>query len=146
MPDRPTSEDVLEHRVEELERTIRLLSHEVTTQRLVVVDARGAPRIVAEVTRGTAELRVTLPAGHPSPEVVLHAGTPDLEEAAPAVGLQLRANGDALAAFEASRGGDGGWRPCRPDGVISERPAPRTPPPATCRPRPATPGPSGSPA
>ncbi len=133
MSDRPTSQASLERRVDELERTIQRLSDEVMTRRLVVVDAAGTPRVVAEVARGTAEVRVTLARDTPGAEVVLHAGAPDLEGAAPAVGLQLRARGEWVAAFEAACTGDGWWSVTRHADGISERPTPRRPPPATGR-------------
>ena len=55
--------DVLERRVTELADAQRSTGDEITTRRLVIVDRHGTPRVVGEVARGVAELRVVHRAG-----------------------------------------------------------------------------------
>jgi hypothetical protein len=134
----------LERRVAAMADALARLSHELRTRRLVVVDDHGAPRVVADVTRGTAELRVTDGDGA---EVVLHAGAADLDGVEPSFGAHLRHGGDALAEVDAAPDDGGRWRvrgyaesPVR----LSAAPAPRRPPRTARSQWRAAPGPSGS--
>lgn len=89
----------------------------MVARRLVVVDERGAPRLVAEVVGGTVELRLEVPGGAPGRRsaVVLHASrSPDgggEAPLAPLLGLQLWADGDVVAELDAWPDDDGRWRP-----------------------------------
>jgi hypothetical protein len=145
-PTEPQPGDLVE-RVSALEQAVAGLAECVVTRRLAVVDNAGTERIVATVVRTAGELRVQI-AGAPA-EVVLYADQSDLPGASPAVGLQLRAGGDAVAELDASAGADGRWRatlvrsvPSRLSGTapLHRRPATAGPP------SPSVPGPSGSPA
>ncbi|HVX22408.1 MAG TPA: hypothetical protein VHB02_13735 [Acidimicrobiales bacterium] len=121
----------IEARLAALERSIGAMATEITTGRLVVVDARGRPRLVAEVLEGTVELRVELPdrdqdGRPPADDPVRTAGrTAAVLYATPAgggvggggelglgpsVGLQLWADGDAVAELDAWPDGDGRWQ------------------------------------
>ena len=87
---------------------------EVVCRRLVLVDADGVPRLVAEVAGDTAELRLEVPGAPPGRRaaVVLHASRSPV----PLLGVQLWADGEVLAELDAWPGGDGvvgggGWHP-----------------------------------
>lgn len=136
----------IEARLAALEQLVDAMTREVVTRRLVVVDALGRPRLVADISRGTAELRLEVPnsgpvgpttttgdpaPGQPAPAgrtaVVLHAtpggagagvrgggggaGSPDVVDLGPSVGLQLWADGDAVAEFDIWPDGAGRWCP-----------------------------------
>jgi hypothetical protein len=103
-------------RLASLESAVAALSDSVTTRRLVVVDATGTPRLVAEVRGGTTELRLDVlsPAGDGAvASVVLHAGDDGTDAAGLGVmaGLQLWAAGDTVVELDAWPGDDGRWRP-----------------------------------
>jgi hypothetical protein len=110
--------EVLETRLAALERAVEATGAELRTRRLVVVDAEGHERIVGEVCQGTAELRLEIPGGRPGSRsaVVLFASPlvpgPDPGGAGfgPAVGIQLWAEGDAVAEIDAWPDGDGRWQ------------------------------------
>ena len=57
------TEGAIEERLRRLEAFMLTPPEEIRTQRLVVTDADGRDRIVAEVVGTTAELRVDLPEG-----------------------------------------------------------------------------------
>ena len=96
------------------------LGHEVRTGRLVVIDDHGDAVLTAECVGGTTELRVEIPSGSVgrSTAAVLYAGDPARAqeragvpcELGPAVGLQVWADGDAVAELDAWPGTDGRWR------------------------------------
>lgn len=96
----------------------RVVADEVRTRRLVVEDADGVARLVGEVRQGTTELRLELPGTRPgaSTAVVLFAtpvgggGAGDRYGLGPALGVQLWADGEALAELDAWPEGDGRWR------------------------------------
>lgn len=100
----------LRGRVAQLEDRLAALGVEVRTQRLVI-EAGGQDRIVAEVQRDVAEVRVDTGSGerHRGSGVVMFAApaSPDLP---PSLGVQLWADGDALVEFNAWEDRDGGWR------------------------------------
>ena len=130
-----------ERRLAALEEAVAAMATEVRTRRLVVSAGPGMPRVVAEVVRGTAELRVELPPGgdgvraatvlfasaavpaaEPGRGRAGAAGARPLGKAAgvappdagdtglgPGVGLQLWAEGDAVAELDAWPGGTGRW-------------------------------------
>lgn len=112
--------DVLGRIVGRLARQV-VARDEVVTRRLTVVDDRGAPRLVAETVGDTTELRLELPgtpAGRRS-AVVLHAtpspaagpaGLPEEPALTALLGLQLWAEGDAVAELDAWPDDDGRWR------------------------------------
>lgn len=108
-----------ERRLAALEEAVAGLGEEVRTRRLVVEGGSGQPRLVGELSRGTVELRLEGSAGGPGPRpaVVLFAtpagDTPAGHEAGlgPAVGLQLWAEGDAIAELDAWPGTGGRWAP-----------------------------------
>jgi hypothetical protein len=145
-------EDALRRRIDDLEQRVAALadrrkpvSDEIRTRRLVIVNRDGAPRVVAEVRRGTAEIRVVHPDSRA--EVVLHAGCPELPDAPPSCGLHVRVEGDSLVEIDAAPGSDGMWRVAGHAGtpaLVSAVPAPPPPPRTARRPPPAAPGPSGS--
>lgn len=94
---------------------------ELVTRRLIVVDSRGATRMAAEVVGDTMELRLELPGARPGRRsaVVLHAspsppagpaGLPDEPAPTPLLGLQLWADGDAVAELDAWPDDGGHWR------------------------------------
>ena len=100
------------------------MRREVRTRRLVVTDDSGSARVVVEVTGGTAELRMAVEqdrrrAGHSRGRtaVVLHAGVdaggsrPQEAALGALMGLQLWADGDAIAELDAWPDADGRWRP-----------------------------------
>ncbi len=120
----------IEARLAALERLLAAMTAEITTRRLVVVDRLGRPRLVAEVSQDTAELRVQLPDDHPGQSAgpgdpvrtvgrtaaVLYAtpagggsGADDLG-LGPAIGLQLWADGDAIAETDAWPDDCGRWQ------------------------------------
>ena len=82
---------------------------ELVCRRLVLVDAVGTPRLVAEVAGDTVELRLQVPGTPPGRRaaVVLHAS----RSPAPLLGLQLWADGDVVAELDAWPGDDGRWHP-----------------------------------
>jgi hypothetical protein len=111
---------LLEARVTALEGAVLAMTREIRTRRLVVIDGSGTPRVVADATGGTAELRLTTTSGRRQGDaaVVLHAGAgPDRPLAGSLLGLdglvgvQLWADGDAIAELDAWPGSDGLWRP-----------------------------------
>ncbi len=110
-------EGATEERLAALERAVGALADEVRTRRLVVVDGDGVPRIVGELSRGTAELRLEVPTGGAaaSPSVVLYASpapsgpVPGDMGLGPAVGLQIWADGDAVAELDAWPEEHGAW-------------------------------------
>ncbi|MGH9108304.1 MAG: hypothetical protein ACRDY3_02355 [Acidimicrobiales bacterium] len=90
----------------------------MTARRIAVVDDRGVPRLVAEVVGDTVELRLEVPGGAPGRRsaVVLHASGPATSShgqpgPGPLIGVQLWAEGDAVAELDAWPGEDGHWRP-----------------------------------
>ena len=86
------------------------LVDEVRIRRLVIVDDAGQERIVAEVTRGHAEVRLLLAdcrRGHES-MVALSAGSDSLF--GPMVGVHLWAEGEQLGWFSAWRDAADPWR------------------------------------
>ncbi|MGH9090123.1 MAG: hypothetical protein ACRDZR_01880 [Acidimicrobiales bacterium] len=131
-----------ERRMAALEEAVAAMATEVRTRRLVVSAGPGTPRVVAEVVRDTAELRVELPPdgdGAGAATVLFASGAvpvaePGHERAGPAgvrppgqatgdgsadaggsglgpgVGLQLWAEGDAVAELDAWPDGTGRWR------------------------------------
>lgn len=133
----------LERRLAALEEVVQAMAAEVRTRRLVVAAGRDAARVVAEVVRGTAELRLELPdgGGGARTAAVLFAspdGPPPGAEGrtggagggAPhgrgpdgarpraggtglgaGIGLQLWADGDAVAELDAWPDENGRWRP-----------------------------------
>ncbi len=86
-----------------------ICAEEIRARRLVICDEAGRERIVAGLSSGVAEVRVTLDAGdNRSPAVLLTAGgDPDLGST---VGLSLFAGGDAVATLRATEGVGGVWR------------------------------------
>lgn len=103
-----------EQRLAALEEAIAALGDEVRTRRLVIARGDAGPRIVGEVGRGTAELRLETADGtRPRPAAVLYASSaprgPSLDALGPAVGLQLWADGDAVVELDAWRDDPGGW-------------------------------------
>ncbi len=108
--------EMLEETVSALGRAIRGFAEEIRTRQLVVVDDDDRPRIVGEVFADVAELRLELPsaAGEPGAELLLFAvssARPGPLELGPAIGLQLRAQGQAVFELDAWPGSDGTWRP-----------------------------------
>ena len=89
---------------------------EVRTRRLVLEDDEGAPRAVAEVGEGVTEIRLDLPsaASENGTAVVLFAtagsDAVDRYGLGPAIGVQLWAEGDAVAELDAWPDRDGRWR------------------------------------
>jgi hypothetical protein len=105
----------VERRLGELDGALRGLADEVRTRQLIVVDDEDRPRIVGEVFGDAAELRIELPGigSLSGPELVLFGvseGHPTGDELGPAVGFQLRANGQALFELDAAPSA-GKWRP-----------------------------------
>jgi hypothetical protein len=103
-------------RLARLEGALEALGRELRTQRLVVVDAGGTPRIAAEVVDGVAELRVEVerPLGASTTAVLVFAagrGQPGEAILDPAIGVQLWTDGNALVELVASRDAEGRWRP-----------------------------------
>lgn len=103
-------------RLARVEAAVEALGREVRTQRLVVDDGAGAPRVIAEVVDGVAEVRVELgpsPAGS-RPAVLVFAadGTGGGLGLDPAIGVHLWADGDGVVELAASPDADGRWRPC----------------------------------
>ena len=99
--------DVLGRIVGRLARQVAA-PEEVVTRRLTVVDERGRSRLVAEVVGDTMELRLELPDAPPGRRsaVVVHAspapaagpaGLPGEPAIVPLLGIQLWADGDAVA-------------------------------------------------
>ncbi len=96
----------------------RIEAAEVHTRRLVVADEGGRSQVVVAVEAGTAELRLELPgAGRDArTAVVLFAaptgagGAADRYGYGPALGVQLWADGNALAEVDAWPDADGRWR------------------------------------
>jgi hypothetical protein len=83
-------------------------STEIRTRRLVVVDELDNARIVAEVVRGMAELRVTT--ADPRTHVLIYAG-PTMTEGSDAIGVELFVGDDSVARVHAWSDGDGwSWR------------------------------------
>jgi hypothetical protein len=107
----PANREGVEDRLSALERAVAAASTVVRTRQLVIEDGDGNDRVVAEVSRGTAELRIEIPGGRPGSRnaVVVFAtpGSPDVE---PGVGVQLWAGGDAVAALDAWPDSSGRWR------------------------------------
>ena len=105
----------MEARLGALERLVEAFAAEVVTRRLVVVDDRGTPRVVAEVSGGTAELKLELADAAGQAAVVLYATrqAPPGEDLGlgPSVGVQLWAEGDALIELDAWPNADGRWHP-----------------------------------
>ena len=98
-----------------LEATVRALRDEVRTRQLVVVDDEDRPRIVGEVFGEVAELRLELPMfdERPGSELLLFAVAnerPGPVDLGPAVGLQLRAQGNSVFELDAWPDADGVWR------------------------------------
>ena len=122
MSEEETLENDEQHRTTEqrlscLEDSVVALSHEVQTRRLLVAGAPDEPQIVCEVSEGTAELRVEVPAGgHPRPTLVLFASAPTAgsdgndQGMGPSTGLQLWADGDAVVELDAWCDEAGRWR------------------------------------
>jgi hypothetical protein len=89
----------------------RAPSDEIRTRRLAVVDEDGTERIVAEVVRSMAEVRVALP------EIDGHTGSLQLYAAehdgrghlGPMLGLQLWVDGNVRAGIDVWPG-DGRWK------------------------------------
>ena len=82
-----------------LETAVAALAAEIQTRRLVVVDDRGRPRIVAEVVGSTAEVRLDLPGDGDQPAMsVLVFANPGDEAVGlgPGVGVQLWVDGDEV--------------------------------------------------
>ncbi len=88
---------------------------EVRTRRLVLEDDDGTPRAVAQVAAGVGEVRLELPSSAPGngTAVVLFAtqggGAADRYGLGPALGIQLWAEGVALAELDAWPDADGRW-------------------------------------
>lgn len=133
-----------ERRLAALEEAVATMATEIRTRRLVVSAGRGAPRVVAEVARSTAELRLELPtgrdeapaaavlfataaqeptdtgrgggAGDAAPHGSARDADPrdaDLDDVGlgPGVGLQLWAEGNAVAELDAWPDAAARWRP-----------------------------------
>lgn len=117
-PGAPGEDGKTEQRLAALEQAVAALGGELRTRRLVVAAGDRGPRIVCEVARGTAEVRVEAPApgDDGTPAVVLFAteGTVgmggDGSWLDPTVGLQLWAEGDAVGELDAWPDGSGAWR------------------------------------
>lgn len=77
---------------------------ELRVRRLTVVDEHGVERVVAEVKRGAAELRVELP----GEAIVTLVAASDLH-LGPIAGLHLSADGDSVAELLTFRE-DGQWK------------------------------------
>lgn len=97
-----------EQRLDALEDSVAALAHEVRTRRLLVAGGEGEPQIVCEVRHGTAELRLETADGTPPrPALVLYASSAaagsDRDDGGlgPATGIQLWADGDAVAELDA---------------------------------------------
>lgn len=108
----------VEERLARLEARAGALTGEVRTHRLVVVDERGNERLVAEVRGSTVELRLTT-AGlgdGARPTAVLYVTDDRGPRAAAlgigaATGLQLWAEGNAVAELDAWPDDSGSWHP-----------------------------------
>lgn len=123
-PDPPTSD--LARRLRALEETVAFLSITVRTRRLAVCDDSGRECIVAEVVDGQAQLRLSfVDSRTPSRRTGVWAATPraDVHSASvlvfacpasqdlgPLAGMQVWADGDAVAAIEAWADTPGQWR------------------------------------
>lgn len=94
-----------------LAASIETSGGQVVTRRLSIVDDEGRERIVAGVVGGTAQLVVSLTSGSGDGELVAYASDgASLPGGAPAVGLHLRAGGDAVLELDAAPAGGGPWR------------------------------------
>lgn len=69
-------------------------------------DEEGRPRIVAEVVRDVAELRVAT--GNPSTHLLLYAGPVGEEHPSDGLGLELFVDGDSVVQVHAWAG-ENGW-------------------------------------
>lgn len=113
-----------DRRLRAVEEAVASLAAEVRTRRLAVCDGNGQERIVAEVLAGQAQLRLSFvgPAVGPAPTAgaavppvpttasVLVFACPPHEDLGPLAGVQVWADGDAVAAVEAWQDGTGAWR------------------------------------
>lgn len=99
----------LEARVVRLEQVLLELSQEVRTQRLTLAGSDGREALVALIDGDAVELRVLAPGARPggTTGIVCYA-TGDAAE--PAMGVELWADGDAIAGATAVRDTDGTWR------------------------------------
>lgn len=106
-------DSTMAQRVAGLEAAVAAMADVVSTRRLVVLDAAGRPRLVAEVTGATVALTLETAGGgaHGPASVVLHAGDDGDTGLGGLVGLQLWAGGDTVAELDAWPGADGRWRP-----------------------------------
>ena len=105
------STERLERRLAGIESSLARLAREVRTGRLVLVDAAGNERLVAQVIGPVAELRLDLPGatyGRRS-SVVLFGAQPHGEQGA-GVGLQLWTDGNLIGELAAWQQDDGVWR------------------------------------
>lgn len=115
-PDRAEGDGTTEQRLAALEEAVAALGDEVRTRRLLLTAGDGEPRIVGEVGRGTAELRLEAADGvRPRPAVVLYASHAtevgrDDTGLGPAAGVQLWADGDAVVELDAWFDEAGRWQ------------------------------------
>jgi hypothetical protein len=80
---------------------------ELRTQRLVITDAQGQPRIVAEVVDGVAELTVV--SEDPATNVLVYAG-PVTAQGTGGLGVELFVRGNSVARVHAwADGPDWHW-------------------------------------
>jgi hypothetical protein len=89
--------------LEALEAQVGALGTEVRTRRVVVVDARGRPRIVVAAEPGVASVRVDAAGGDPSVE--LYAVDPIAADGAE-VGVALVVDGDVVAGLHVLAAGE----------------------------------------
>lgn len=104
-----------EQRLAALEDSVDALANQVRTRRLLIAGTDGEPRIVCEVSRGTAELRLEAGDGElPRPAAVLYAsnanGPGGGSGLGAAAGLQFWADGDAVAELDVWCDEVGRWR------------------------------------
>ena len=114
--DQSAGRESLAQRVTALEAAVRAFGVELRTQRVVVLDSDGQPRITASVEGPVAELRVesNRELGAPSTAVMLFAArrAPNSDEALGAsIGLQLWAEGEQRAELSAAPSLGGRWQP-----------------------------------
>jgi hypothetical protein len=108
----------IEERLAGVERSQRQLRDEVRTRRLVVTDDGGRERLVAEIRGSTMELRLTArqtgDGSRPAALLYVTEGRAigsSRFDLGPAVGLQLWADGDAVAELDAWPDESGTWHP-----------------------------------
>jgi hypothetical protein len=108
-PEADPETSTLEDRVSALESRLSKLGREIRTERLVVEDDEGRPRVVAEVVGGVTELRLDVPGcvhGGGSTALLLFAteGHEDIGDPA-GMGVQLWVDGNEVATYAAWKSG-----------------------------------------